>query len=221
MAKKNGSYSNNYQQDDSKKLEQGGRVPPQAVEVEEAVLGAMLIEHGAATIALQMLKSTDFYRTANRHIFETLTNLYERDNPLDLLTVENELKDNNLLEVCGGPTYLSDLTRSVSSSANIEYHSQIIIEKAIKRNLILASNDVIKDAYDTTSDAYDVLDHAEQSIFDLSNQKSRSSAVPVEKLLKDTLSYLEDLRGKEYGITGVPTGLAIDDMTAGRKEISL
>ncbi|MFD2532199.1 replicative DNA helicase [Gracilimonas halophila] len=215
MAKKNGSYSNKYKQDDSKKLEQGGRVPPQAVEVEEAVLGAMLIEHGAATIALQMLKPTDFYKTANRHIFETLTNLYERDNPLDLLTVENELKDNNLLEVCGGPTYLSDLTRSVSSSANIEYHSQIIIEKAIKRNLILASNDVIKDAYDTTSDAYDVLDHAEQSIFDLSNQKNRSSAVPVEKLLKDTLSYLEDLRGKEYGITGVPTGLAIDDMTAG------
>ncbi|HBX66795.1 MAG TPA: replicative DNA helicase, partial [Balneolaceae bacterium] len=96
MAKGNGSkYGNNYKNDD-KVLEQGGRVPPQAVEVEEAVLGAMLIEHGAATIALQMLKPTDFYKTANRHIFETLSNLYERDNPLDLLTVENELKDNNL-----------------------------------------------------------------------------------------------------------------------------
>ncbi|MEX2605672.1 MAG: replicative DNA helicase [Gracilimonas sp.] len=215
MAQKNGSYGNNYKKDDSKTLEQGGRIPPQAVEVEEAVLGAMLIEHGAATIALQMLKPTDFYKTANRHIFETLSNLYERDNPLDLLTVENELKDNNLLDICGGTTYLSDLTRSVSSSANIEYHAQIIIEKAIKRNLILTSNDVIKESYDTTTDAYDVLDHAEQSIFDLSNQKSRSTAIPVEKLLKDTLSYLEDLRGKEYGITGVPSGLVVDDMTAG------
>ncbi|MEX0845907.1 MAG: DnaB-like helicase N-terminal domain-containing protein, partial [Balneolaceae bacterium] len=113
MAQKNGSYGNNYKKDDSKTLEQGGRIPPQAVEVEEAVLGAMLIEHGAATIALQMLKPTDFYKTANRHIFETLSNLYERDNPLDLLTVENELKDNNLLDICGGTTYLSDLTRSV------------------------------------------------------------------------------------------------------------
>ncbi len=214
MAKKSSSYHNNFKKDD-KVLEKSGRIPPQAVEVEEAVLGAMLIEHGAATIALQMLKPTDFYKTANRHIFETLSNLFERDNPLDLLTVETELKDNNLLDVCGGPTYLSDLTRSVSSSANIEYHSQIIIEKAIKRNLILASNDVIKDAYDTTSDAYDVLDSAEQRIFDLSNQKSRSTAIPVEKLLKDTLSYLEDLRGKDYGITGVPSGLSIDNMTAG------
>lgn len=98
MAKRSGSYNNKYQQNDTQELEKGGRVPPQAVEVEEAVLGAMLIEHGAATIALQMLKPTDFYKTANRHIFETLSNLYERDNPLDLLTVENELKDNNLLE---------------------------------------------------------------------------------------------------------------------------
>ncbi|MDR9416252.1 MAG: replicative DNA helicase [Gracilimonas sp.] len=216
MANNNGSsYNKKNQRNNSDSLEKAGRVPPQAVEVEEAVLGAMLIEHGAATIALQMLKPDDFYKTANRHIFETLSNLYERDNPLDLLTVENELKDNNLLEVCGGTTYLSDLTRSVSSSANIEYHAQIIIEKAIKRNLILASNDTIKEAYDTTTDAYDVLDHAEQGIFDLSNQKSRNSAVPVEKLLKDTLSYLEDLRGKEYGITGVPSGLAVDEMTAG------
>lgn len=214
MAKKNGSYGkDNY--DDSRILEKEGRVPPQAVEIEEAVLGAMLIEKGAATIAIQMLKPTDFYKAANRHIFETLVHLAERENPLDLLTVENELRDKELLEVCGGPSYLSDLTRSVSSAANIEYHSQIIIEKAIKRNLILGCTDIIKDSYDSTTDAYDVLDHAEQRIYDLSNQKSQTSAVPVEKLLKDTLSYLEDLRGKEYGITGVPSGTSVDDMTAG------
>lgn len=216
MAKKNGSsYNKDSYKNDSKVLEQEGRIPPQAVEVEEAVLGAMLIEHGAATIALQMLKSQDFYKPANRHIYDTLSNLYERDNPLDLLTVENELRDKGLLDVCGGPTYLSDLTRSVSSAANIEYHSQIITEKAIKRNLILASTEVIKESYDTTTDAYDVLDDAEQKIFDLANQKSRSTAKPVADILKDTLAYLEDMRGKKYGITGVPSGLAVDQMTAG------
>lgn len=112
MAKKNGSYGkDNY--DDSRILEKEGRVPPQAVEIEEAVLGAMLIEKGAATIAIQMLKPTDFYKAANRHIFETLVHLAERENPLDLLTVENELRDKELLEVCGGPSYLSDLTLSL------------------------------------------------------------------------------------------------------------
>ncbi len=211
MAKKNGtSYK-----DQQKVLEQEGRVPPQAVEVEEAVLGAMLIEHGAATIALQMLKAEDFYKPANRHIYETLSQLYERDNPLDLLTVENELRDKGLLDTVGGLTYLSDLTRSVSSAANIEYHAQIITEKAIKRNLILASTDVIKESYDSTTDAYDVLDEAEQKIFDLANQKSRSTAKPVADILKDTLAYLEEMRGKKYGITGVPSGLAVDQMTAG------
>tara|TARA_R110002050_G_scaffold2220_2_gene13303 strand:+ start:16308 stop:17843 length:1536 start_codon:yes stop_codon:yes gene_type:complete len=216
MAKNNGSgYNNNKKKDVNALLEQEGRVPPQAVEVEEAVLGAMLIEHGAATIALQMLKPDDFYKPAHRHIYETLTNLFERDNPLDLLTVENELRDRGLLDVCGGSTYLSDLTRSVSSAANIEYHAQIITEKAIKRNLILSCTDVIKDSYDSTSDAYDVLDDAEQKIFDLANQKNRSAAQPVSDILKDTLQYLEDMRGKKYGITGVPSGLAIDQMTAG------
>jgi replicative DNA helicase len=216
LAKKNGSaYNKDPFPDQKKTLEQDGRIPPQAVEIEEAVLGAMLIEHGAATIALQMLKAADFYKPANRHIFETLGKLYERDNPLDLLTVENELRDNSLLDVCGGAAYLSDLTRSVSSAANIDYHAQIIIEKAIKRNLILNCTDVIKESYDSATDAYDVLDVAEQKIFDLANQKSRTSAQPVADILKDTLAYLEDMRGKKYGITGVPTGLAVDQLTAG------
>ena len=215
MAKNGSAYKKDTYNDNKAILEQEGRVPPQAVEVEEAVLGAMLIEHGAATIALQMLKAEDFYKPANRHIYETLGELYERDNPLDLLTVESELRDKGLLDVVGGASYLSDLTRSVSSAANIDYHAQIITEKAIKRNLILNCTDVIKESYDSTTDAYDVLDEAEQRIFDLANQKNRSAAKPVADILKDTLAYLEDMRGKKYGITGVPTGLAVDQMTAG------
>lgn len=213
MASGNGSNYKNKSND--KVLEQGGRVPPQAIEVEEAVLGSMLIEHEAATIALQMLKTGDFYKPAHRHIFEALHDLYERDNPLDLLTVENELRDRDLLDVCGGSSYLSELTRSVSSAANIDYHAQIISEKATKRNLILNCTEIIQEAYDSTADPYDVLDRAEQRIFDLANTKHRSQAQPIGDVLKDTLSYLEDIRGKKAGITGVPTGLDIDKITAG------
>src|SRR6056297_2852206 len=117
--------SNSQRQSAGQSPHDGGRVPPQAVEIEEAVLGSMLIEHEAATIALQMLKSEDFYKPAHRHIFDTLYDLYERDNPLDLITVENELRDKNLLDAVGGGGYLADLTRSVSSAASVDYHAQI------------------------------------------------------------------------------------------------
>ncbi len=192
-----------------------GRVPPQAVDVEEAVLGAMLIEREAATIALQLLQPDDFYKPAHKHIFETLFDLYERGNPLDILTVESELRDKNLLDMVGGGGYLADLTRSVSSAANIDYHAQIISEKAIKRNLIVHCNEIIKTAYDSASDAKEVLDSAEQRIFDIANTKSRSSATAISDILKDTLGYLEDLRGKPQGITGVPSGLDVDNFTSG------
>ncbi len=196
-------------------LQQEGRIPPQAPEVEQSVLGAMLLEHGAATIALEMLSADDFYVPAHKKIFQQLSNLYERDNPLDLLTVEHELRDVGELDIIGGPTYLADLTRRVSSAANIDYHSQIIIEKAIKRILIMKSNSIIKDAYDPSTDAYDVLNNAEAEIFEVANKKAKKSSTPVADILKDTLAYLEDMRGKKYGITGVPTGLAVDQMTAG------
>lgn len=191
------------------------RIPPQAVEIEEAVLGAMLIEHEAATIALQLLSPDDFYRTSHRMIFEAIHELYERDNPMDLLTVETALRDKGQLDQIGGITALSDLTRSVSSSANIDYHSKIIQEKALKRNLILNCNEIIRHSYDTAAEAFDVLDDAEQRIFNLSTIRTRSSIKMVGDAVKETLSYLEDMRGKSSGITGVPTGLEVDRLTAG------
>jgi len=216
MAEKKPSNVNKLSFSDAERsLQMEGRIPPQAPEVEQSVLGAMLIEHGAATIALEMLSSDDFYVPAHQKIFQHLSNLYERDNPLDLLTVEHELRDAGELDIIGGTTYLADLTRRVSSAANIDYHSQIIIEKAIKRILIMKCNSIIKDAYDPSSDAYDVLNDAEAEIFEVANKKAKNSSQPVADVLKDTLAYLEEMRGKKYGITGVPTGLAVDQMTAG------
>ncbi|HKI46899.1 MAG TPA: replicative DNA helicase [Balneolales bacterium] len=196
-------------------LEQGGRIPPQAPDVEEAVLGGMLIDHDAASIALQILKPDDFYKPANRYIYDTIQKLYERNNPLDLLTVENELRDQELLDSCGGSAYLAQLTRAVSSAANIEYHAQIIVEKAIKRNLILTCTEIIKDGYDTGSDPFDLLDRAEQNIFDLSNTKTRVPAKSISDILKTTIDHLVDIRGKADGLTGVPSSLDVDRLTAG------
>lgn len=197
------------------RLEMQGRIPPQAVEVEEAVLGSMLIEEQAASVAIEMLRVDDFYKPAHRHIFEVITRLYERNNPLDLLTVESELRDQNLLSTIGGSGYLTDLTRAVSSAANIEYHCQIVAEKALKRHLILGCSDVIAQAYDTTTDSFEVLDEAERRIYEITNDRTHAGGRNLGEILKNTLSYLEEIRGKKQGITGVPTGLEVDQLTAG------
>ena len=196
-------------------LEAHGRIPPQAVEIEEAILGSMLIEEQAASMALEILQVEDFYKPAHRHIFEVISKLFERNNPLDLLTVESELRDQDLLETIGGSGYLSDLTRAVSSAANIEYHCQIVAEKALKRNLILGCSEIIQEAYDSGTDSFEVLDQAEQRIYDITNAKAMGGSRSLGEILKHTLSYLEDIRGKKMGITGVPTGLDVDNLTAG------
>lgn len=205
----------NKQDDAYIQLESQGRIPPQAVEIEEAILGSMLIEEQAASIAVEMLQVDDFYKPAHRQIFEVLTKLYDRDNPLDLLTVENELRDQKLLDTIGGSGYLSDLTRSVSSAGNIEYHCQIVAEKALKRNLILSCSSIIQEAYDSSSDSFEVLDKAEQRIYEVANAKTKGGNKSLVDLLKQTISYLEEIRGKKQGITGVPTGMDIDNITAG------
>ena len=190
-------------------------MPPQAIEIEEAVLGGMLIEHEAATMALELLRPQDFYRKAHRHIFEVMMELFEKSNPLDILTVENELRDKKLLEECGGPGYLSELTRSVSSAANMEYHAQILTEKAIKRTIIQQFTDVVKDSYDPGSDPYELLDKAEKSIYELANSKRGGDSNAISDILKKTLQHLEEIRGQKGGITGVPSGTDVDRLTAG------
>lgn len=197
-------------------LEGSGRIPPQAIEVEEAILGSMLIEPEATTIALNLLKKEDFYKPAHRIIFESIKTLNEAGSAIDQLTLEVELQNSEQLEKIGGSGYLIDLTRSITSAANIEYHCQIVIEKAIKRNLIITCSDVVKESYDGTTDPYDLVDKAEQKIFNLANSKTRQSGSPVSEFINDTLDYLVEIRGKQGGLTGVPTGLKnLDGMTSG------
>jgi replicative DNA helicase len=165
---------------------------------------------------MERLVVSDFYAPAHQHIFSALRTLFEGQNPTDMITVENELREKGLLDTIGGPNYLSFLTRSVASSASIEYHIQILKEKSLKRNLIKACNAVVKDAYDVEKDPFDLLDEAEKNIFDLSMTATTSTAQSISTLVKETIKKIEELRNKKTRITGVPTMLhKLDDMTAG------
>ncbi len=206
--------TNNYK-NTGRNSESESLLPPQAQEVEESVLGGMLIEQEAAHVCLQLLQVDDFYNPANRMIFQTLQELYEKDKPFDLVTVENQLRDKEWLERIGGAGYLAQLTRNVSSAANIEYHAHILIEKGIKRKLITTCNEMMRNAYDATTDPYELLDNAEQRIFELANTRANLDTKPLKTVMKDTLEYLENIRGKDSGITGVPSGLDLDKQTAG------
>lgn len=200
---------------DTRILEQEGRVPPQAVEVEENVLGAMMIEEEAKVLALDRLKAADFYKPAHKHIFNAIKRLHEKDQQADLLSVEQQLRRKELLAVCGGSGYLSELTRSVSSAANIDYHAQIIVEKATKRNIILGCTDVIKSAYSSDSDPFNVLDKMqdvrkkieEQSFLEIPKSSSEAAA--------DTLKTTVEELNVKNGLVGLPTFLPIDTLTAG------
>lgn len=210
-----GNYQGPRGQDAPPASPEGGVLPPQAIEIEQAVLGGMLIEHEAATLALELLQASDFYRKGHRHVFEVMQELYEKSNPLDLITVESELRDRKLLEEIGGPAYLGELTRAVSSAANIEYHCQILAEKAIKRTIISTFTEVVKESYDPGTDPYDMLDKAERSIYELANAKRGIESNNMSDILKKTLQHLEEIRGQKGGITGVPSGTDVDKWTAG------
>jgi replicative DNA helicase len=196
--------------------EVAGRVPPQAVDVEQAVLGAMLIEREAIPRAIETLPSNAFYSRQHQLIYQGVLNLFERGNPVDLITLTEELRRRGELEDAGGAYYLSELTTRVASAANVEYHARIITEKSLLRGLIETMTSVITKAYDPSSDAFDLLDQAEADIFRISESQLRKAASSMNDVLKETLARLESIHGREGGITGVPSGFAkLDDMTGG------
>ena len=195
--------------------EQAGRVPPQAVDVEQSVLGAILIEPSAVPRAIEVLSPEDFYDGRHRAVFEAVLALFERTQPVDLLLVTEELKRRGRYEAVGG-YYLSELTTRVASAANVEYHARIIAEKALLRRLIETMTGVVGQAYEPSTDAFDLLDAAERDIFKISESQRRKGAASLDNVIKEALQHMEDVHGREGGITGVPTGFTrLDDMTGG------
>jgi replicative DNA helicase len=145
-----------------------GKVPPQAIDLEEAVLGAMMLEKDALTDVIEILQPNVFYKESHQVIFATIQRLFANTQPVDILTVTEALRKNGDLEVAGGPYYITMLTNRVASAANIEYHAHILLQKYIQRELIRISSDVIKDSYEDTIDVFELLDGAENNLFQIS-----------------------------------------------------
>ena len=148
-----------------------GKIPPQAIDLEEVVLGAMMIDKKGVDEIIDILNPDVFYKDAHKHIFEAIYNLFENSEPIDLLTVSNQLRKNAKLDNAGGDYYLVQLTQKVASSAHIEFHARIILQKYIQRSLIKISNEIIEDSYDETTDVFDLLDKAESKLYEVTQGK--------------------------------------------------
>lgn len=193
-----------------------GRVPPQAVEVEQAVLGAMLIDREAVPKALEVLDQECFYRDAHASIFQAMMSLFDKSEPVDVTTVSEELRRRGQLEAVGGAYYLTELTMKVTSAANVEAHAYIVLEKAILRKLIQAASEIARRSYNPVEDPLELLDEAEQKIFRIAERRMRKSSLSLSKVIGETLEMLEKIHGQRGGVTGVPTGFTyLDNLTGG------
>lgn len=199
-----------------------GRVPPQAVEVEEQVLGAMLLETEALSRAIEVLDEEAFHSERNRRVYKAIVALFERSEPADVITVADELRRQGQLDHIGGESYLVELTMKVTSAANVEYHARIVLEKALMRRLIAETSGIAGRAYNQTEDAFDLLDEAEQAIFKISEWRLKRNFVSMDRAVHDTLEMLESIHGKHEGVTGVPTGFRdLDTLTGGWQKSDL
>lgn len=193
-----------------------GKVPPQAIDLEEAVLGALMLEKDALNDVIDILKPESFYKEAHSTIFESIQELFTKSEPVDILTVTQSLKAKGKLDFVGGAYYISQLTNRVASSANVEFHARIISQKFILRELIRISSETIKDAYDETSDVFDLLNRAEQDLFGIAQGHLKGSTESMTKLIKDAIEHIEDVAKKPSGISGVETGFReLDKLTSG------
>ncbi|MDI3481057.1 MAG: replicative helicase [Tepidanaerobacteraceae bacterium] len=192
------------------------KVPPYSLEAEQSVLGSMLLSKEAIFVAVERLKSEDFYKESHRKIFEVLVELNENREPVDLITVTEALRSRKLLEQVGGVSYLTTLTETVPTAANIAHYCSIVEEKALLRRLIATSSKIMSMAYDAREDAEQVLDEAERMIFEIVQKRRVENFYHIKDILLSTFERIEELYNSEGGITGVPTGFPdLDEMTSG------
>jgi replicative DNA helicase len=198
-----------------------GKIPPQALDLEEVVLGAMMIDKKGVDEVIDMLSPDAFYKDAHKYIFEAIFKLFESSEPIDLLTVSSQLKKDSKLDIAGGDFYLIYLTQKVSSSAHIEFHARIILQKFIQRSLIKISNEIIEDSYDETKDVFDLLDRAEARLYEVTQGNIKRSSETSQELVRQAKKKIEEISNKE-GISGVPSGFdKLDKLTSGWQESDL
>ena len=192
-----------------------GKIPPQAIDLEEVVLGAMMIDKKGVDEVIDILSPEAFYKDAHKYIFEAIFKLFENSEPIDLLTVSSQLKKDEKLELVGGDFYLISLTQRVSSSAHIEFHARIILQKYIQRSLIKISNEIIEEAYDETKDVFDLLDNAEAKLYEVTQGNVKKSTETAQSLVIQAKKKIEEISNKE-GLSGIPTGFdKLDKLTSG------
>ena len=193
-----------------------GKIPPHDVEAEQAVIGSMLTDKEAVASSIEVLKEDDFYREDNRIIYSAMLNLYNRAEPIDLITLKSELESMGKFEQVGGFEYLTELPEKVPTTANATKYIKIVEEKSVLRNLIKTANEIIDLGYDPTEDVEDIMEGAEKKIFNIMQDKNQKGYAPIKDILVDSFTQLEELYNRKQHITGVPTGFSdLDYRTAG------
>jgi len=192
-----------------------GKLPPQAVELETTVLGAMMIDKKGVDDVIDILHPDAFYKESHQEIYNAILTLFHNSEPIDLRTVSNQLRKNAKLEFAGGDFYLIGLTQKVASTAHIEFHARIILQKFIQRKLISISSEIIQESYDETVDVFDLLDSAETKLFEVTQGNLKKGSENSESLVKQAIDKIEEISNKE-GMSGVPSGFTkLDEITSG------
>lgn len=192
------------------------RIPPQNVEAEQAVLGAVLLDGEALVTVMERIHGDDFYRASHQRIFEAMVEIADDQEPIDLVTITSRLQDKKQIEEVGGVSYLSELANSVPTAANVDYYAQIVEEKSMLRKLIRAATQIVSNGYASSDDVGELLSEAEHRILEISNRRSTSGFVPIRDVLMEVFERVEFLFNHKGGTTGIPSGFQdLDKMTSG------
>lgn len=199
-----------------------GKIPPYSLEAEQSVIGSMILSKEAINTAIERLQADDFYKSANGEIFEAIVNLFNRNEPVDIITLSEELKKRGTLENVGGVIYLTDLTGGIATTANVKYYCDIVKEKATLRRLIESCNEIIKKSYEDNENVDSIIEEAEKQIFDITQGKHNKDFAPIKEVLLDSFSKMEEMASKEGELTGLTTGfIDIDNKLSGLQKSDL
>ena len=199
-----------------------GKLPPQAIELEDSVLGALMIEKDAYATVADLLRPECFYKDQNRLIFEAIRALASKDEPIDVLSTAEKLKSQGTLVEAGGPLYLNELSRKVASTAHLRYHAQIVAQKATARDLIAMAARVEEQAYDETEDVDELLQQAEASIFEISQRAQKRDVTQIDPVIEEAFARIVKASQNEGNISGVPSGFHdLDKITSGWQKSDL
>ncbi len=199
-----------------------GRVPPQAIEIEASVLGAIMLEKDAFSVVSEMIKPDYFYKEAHEKIFRAMTDLATNDNPVDLYTVTEQLRRNGTLDEVGGVGYVSLLTSNIASAAHLEYHAKIVAQKYVARELIRVSTDIQTKAFDDKMDVDELMQQAEGAVFELSQRNNKRDVQQIDNVIKEALNRIQQAAARTENLSGISSGFhALDKITSGWQKSDL